>query len=191
MNKNIFNTILKVVTAVIFVIGVFLSLKVMMNGDPKNVDAEQLGIVEWNAQLDKHIAGGGTEANFSTDKAPEQMGDEIADELIGDINSGVSTTIDFTLIILWICVGVSLLSFLYATVTDFKRFVPFLIGTVVLLIIIGISYAMSSDVVPADLMAKTDAKTYKLVGTGIMASIILTALAGIGWVVGEALKLIK
>lgn len=191
MDNKIFNTILKVVTAVIFVVGLFLSIQVMRDGDPKNVDAEQLGIIEWNAQLDNHIANGGTKEDFSSDKSPEEMGAELAAEKEESIASGVSTTINFTLIILWGCVIISLLTFLFAVITDFKRFVPFLAGTLILLIIIGISYAVSSDVIPANLASKTDADTYKLVGTGILTSMILTTLAAAGWVVGEAIKMVK
>ena len=191
MDNKIFNTILKVVTAIIFVGGLFLSIQVMRNGDPKNVDAEQLGIIEWNSQLDAHIADGGSKESFSSELSPEEMGYEIAGELEESIVSGVSTTINFTLIVLWLCVIISLLTFLAAVVTDFKRFIPFLAGTLVLLIIIGISYAISSDVIPADLASKTDPKTYRLVGTGILTSMILTTLAAAGWVVGEAIKMVK
>ena len=191
MNNKIFSTILKVVVAALFVIGLFLTFKTIGNGDPKNINAEQLGIIEWNAQMDEHIASGGTAETFTSEKSDIEMGIEIADEVEADIISGISTTIDFTLIVLYGCIIISLITFLYAVVTDFKRFLPFLVGTAVLLIVIGISYAMSSDIVPANLADKADADTYKLVGTGIMSSMILTAIAGIGWVAGEAFKMIK
>ncbi len=190
MNNKIFNTILKVATAVIFVVGLILSFQVMKNGDPKNIDAEQLGIIEWNSQLEAHENSGSTEP-FAPEMSDVEMGMEIAAEMEQEIVSGVSTTINFTLIILWGCVIISLITFLIAVFTDFKRFLPFLVGTLVLLIIIGISYAISSDVVPADLASKTDAKTYKLVGTGILTSMILTTLAAAGWVIGEGIKMIK
>lgn len=190
MNK-IFSTALKVLTAVIFVVGIYFSFNVMSNGDPKNIDAEQLGVIEWNKQLDEHVASGGTVETFSPDKSPEVMGEEIATEIEKDIVSGVSTTINFTLIVLWSCVVISLLTFLYAVVTDFKRFMPFIIGTVILLIIIGIAYAMSSTTVPANLADKTDGDTYKLVSTGILTTFILIALAFGGWILGEVYKLFK
>lgn len=190
MNNKMFNTILKVVVAAIFVIGLFLTFKTIGNGDPKNIDAGQLGIIEWNAQVEAHENSGSTEP-FAPEQSDMEMGIEIANELEQDIVSGISTTIDFTLVVLWGCIIIGLITFLFAVVTDFKRFIPFLAGTVILLIIIGISYAISSDVIPADLASKTDAKTYKLVGTGILTSMILTAIAGAGWVLGEALKFVK
>lgn len=190
MNSKVFNTVLKVVVAAIFVIGMFLSIKVMQNGDPKNIDAEQLGIIEWNSQLEAHENSGSSEP-FAPEMSDVEMGMEIAAEMEQDIVSGVSTTINFTLIILYGCIIISLITFLYAVITDFKRFMPFLIGTVGLLVVIGISYALSSEVIPADLASKTDADTYKLVGTGIMSAMILTFLAAAGWVVGEAIKMVK
>lgn len=190
MNK-IFSTALKVLTAAVFVVGIYLSFNVMSNGDPKNIDAEQLGIIEWNKQLDEHVASGGTAETFNPDKSPEEMGEEIAAEMEKDIISGVSTTINFTLIVLWLCVVISLLTFLYAVVTDFRRFIPFLIGTVILLIIIGIAYAMSPTTVPESFADKTDGQTYKLVSTGILTTFILVTLAFGGWILGEVYKLFK
>ena len=190
MDTKIFNTILKVVVAAIFVIGLFLTFKTIGNGDPKNIDAEQLGIIEWNSQLEAHENSGSSEP-FAPEMSDIEMGTEIANETEHDIVSGISTTINFTLIVLWGCIIIGLITFLFAVVTDFKRFIPFLIGTALLLVVIGISYMISTDVIPADLASKTDAKTYKLVGTGILTSMILTAIAGIGWVAGEALKMIK
>lgn len=191
MKGNKFNIIVRAVTAVIFVVGLALSMIVISKGDPRSVDADQLGVIEWNKLVDAHEAKNGKDAPFTHDKTPQELGQEKFDEIERNIVGTVSTTIDFTMIVLWACVIISLLSFLIALVTDFKRFMPFIIGTVALLIIIGISYALSSDIVPSDLTNKSNASTYRLVGTGVLTSFILTALAGLGWVAGEVLKLVK
>jgi hypothetical protein len=189
--ENKLKIVLKVVTALIFVIGIILSIQVINNGDPRNVDSEQLGIVEWNKLIDEHEAKNGKDVPFSYEKTPAELGEEQFEKIDTKIKSTVSTTINFTMFVLYACVIISLLTFFIALFTDFKRFVPFLIGTVVLLIIIGISYALSSDVVPDSLSAKADAKTYKLVGTGILTSFMLTAVAGLSWISGEVIKLFK
>lgn len=190
MNTKTINLILKGLTALIFVVGLVLSFIVISNGDPRNINAEQLGIIEWNKQYEAHKAANG-DVPFASEKTPEELGEELYNAEESKIVSTVSTTIDFTMIVLYACVIISLLTFAYALATDFKRFMPFLIGTVALLVIIGISYAMASDVLPGNLAMKTDAKTYKLVGTGIISTFILTGLAALAWVAGEALKLFK
>lgn len=190
MDSKKLNLILKGLTAVIFVVGLVLSFIVISNGDPRNIDAEQLGVIEWNKQYEAHKAQNG-DVPFASEKTPQEIGEEMFNEMDADIKGTVSTTINFTMTVLYACIIISLLTFVIALVTDFKRFMPFLIGTVALLVIIGISYAMASDVLPDNLAMKTDAKTYKLVGTGILTTFILTILAVIAWVAGEALKLFR
>lgn len=190
MNTKTVNLVLKGLTALIFVVGLVLSFIVISNGDPRNLDAEQLGIIEWNKQYEAHKAQNG-DVPFASEKTPQEMGEEIFETMDADIKGTVSGTINFTMFVLYACIGISLLTFVIALITDFKRFMPFLIGTVALLIIIGISYGIASDVLPADLAMKTDAKTYKLVGTGILTTFILTFLAALAWIAGEALKLFR
>ncbi|MFP5471037.1 MAG: hypothetical protein ACLGGV_05535 [Bacteroidia bacterium] len=190
MDTKKLNLMLKGLTALIFVVGLVLSFMVISNGDPRNVDAEQLGIVEWNKQYEAHKKQNG-DVPFASEKTPQEMGDEIAEVLVEDITGTVSTTINFTMIVLYACIIISLITFVIALISDFKRFKPFLIGAIVLLVIVGISYAMASDVVPQDLTSKIDTKTYKLVGTGLLTTFILTFLAALVWIAGEALKLFR
>jgi hypothetical protein len=190
MDSKKLNLILKGLTALIFVVGLVLSFIVISNGDPRNVDAEQLGIIEWNKQYEAHKKQNG-DVPFASEQTPQEIGDGLAEVIVEDITGTVSTTIDFTMIVLYACIIISLITFVIALITDFKRFKPFLIGTVVLLIIVGISYGMAADTVPQDLTTKIDAKTYKLVGTGLLTTFILTFLAALAWIAGEALKLFR
>lgn len=103
--------------------------------------------------------------------------------------AAVVRSVNFSLYLVYACLGAILIFTVWSIIQNPKRFIPSAIGIAVFVIILLIGYGMASSEPIAGLEhADNISKNVRMGGTGINATGILVAIAGgliaVGWVMG-------
>jgi len=199
MDNKIQNIVLFSIKGLLVLIGVILSIMVINVGDPSAMGDEevmQLGVKEAIAQ---NKAESMTQSELEVWEMEEGM--KIKKEREDNMKSKVSGVIDFTMIVIWICVIAVVLAFVYLAVVDTRKALITLAGLVGFGLFLIIIYYSVGDEVPQELVDKEHLKlpeeteqqkwvflpeNWRLastawISTGILASIAVIGAIG-GWI---------
>jgi hypothetical protein len=91
-----------------------------------------------------------------------------------------------------ICAGAAILFSIYRVVVEFKRSIPALIGVVLFLLVLFISYGMASPEMPVTVKEKMDLSNfqYQFFGGGVISIYIFLGLAVLTIVASEVRRII-
>lgn len=124
--------------------------------------------------------------SMSTEVDPE------TGEAVGDVSS-VINSVNFSLYLIYGCLGAIIVFTVWSIVQNPKRFIPSLIGVAVFAIIALIGYSMASAEIIPDLAKHPDAtaKAHKMGGAGILTTYILVIVAVVLIVAGSVIGALR
>lgn len=104
--------------------------------------------------------------------------DETTGLPLGDV-SAVSSSVNFSMWLIWIILGLVVIFTIISIISNPKRFIPTAIGLVVFGIVVGIGFGMSDVSVTTGLVDNPDATENALLwgSTGIQTTFVLVFLA--------------
>ncbi len=203
MNSNIINIGLKVVVAIIIIIGTVMTVGIVKGGNPSAYDDQDI------TKLGQEVAmAQGKDKELSQvdlDRFILDEGLKIKAEREKEVQSNVDSIMNFTVYLLGAVVIVLLLGTLLSIAGDFKKYLVGIISTVAFLIILYVIYASTSSEVPAEYVAMEAKRTaddpeyvkmftpgnWKMVSAAFTTSVLLIAVAGFAWVAGSIMKIVK
>lgn len=203
MNNNIINIGLKVVVAIIILIGSVMTVNIVKQGDPSAYDLKDIKKLGQEVAIeqgkDKELTQGDLET-FILDE-----GKKIQEERIKEVQSSVDTIMNFTIYLLGTVIVVLILGSLISIAGEFKKYLVGIISTVVFLILLYVIYVTTGDEVPNQYVVMENARiaeepdyermftpeNWKLVGAAFTTSLLLIGIAALAWITGSIMKIVK
>ena len=188
MDNKIQNIVLKSVSALIILLGVFFTLKVMGDDNPNEMSYEQQEQWAIKEALDSAYNKTMTSAELNAFKAKRTS--EIALEKEEILSSDVSRVIDFSIYMLYLAGLLVVAAFVYLAVIDTKKALKILAGVGVFLLVMVIVYYSSSNPIPEGASAEqaSSITDMNLASTAINATGLLIGIALLGWLGGTIVK---
>lgn len=197
MDNNTQNLVTKIVTYSIVFFGILFTIWVMRDDNPSEMSYEQQkqwAIVEAKEQ--------GLESEMTATKLNAHLSErtmEISKEKEQTLWSDVSTLINFSMFIIYLAIGLVIAAFIYLAYIDSKKAIKALIGLGIFTFFILGVYLFSFNVSDQELneynskllniqVVKSDIVMAKM---AITSTIILIAIACIGWIGSPFFKYIK
>ena len=174
------NLITKSITYLVVFLGVLFTLWVMNDDNPAEMSYEQQK--QWAIVEAKEQGLQATKTATELNAIISERTREIAEEKTETLWNDVSTLINFSMITIYVAVGLVLLAFLYLAAIDMKKALRILIGVGVFTLFMVIVYFTSDGGGDPDM---------KLASTAINATGILIGIAILGWIGGSVVKFIR
>ena len=203
MNNNIINIGLKVVVAVIVLIGSVMTVGIVKGGNPSAYDAQDI------TKLGQEIAieqGKDKElSQVELDRFILDEGIKVKEQREKEVQESVNSIMNFTFYVLGIVVIVLILGTVLSIAGDFKKYLIGIISTITFLIILYIIYASTGDEVSAEYIAMEAKRSaddpnyapmftsgnWKMVSAAFTTSVLLIGVAALAWVAGAVMKIVK
>ncbi len=188
MDIKIQNIVLKSVSALIILLGVYFTLMVMGDDNPNEMSYEQQEQWAIKEAIDQELNKTLTEAELNAFKA--QRTTEIAAEKAETLSRDVSRVIDFSIYMLYLAAFLIVAAFVYLAVIDTKKALKILAGVALFILAMVIVYYSSSDSIPEGASAEQASSIgdMNLASTAINATGLLIGIALLGWLGGAFVK---
>ncbi len=188
MDIKIQNIVLKSVSALIILLGVYFTLMVMGDDNPNEMSYEQQEQWAIKEAIDQELNKTLTEAELNAFKA--QRTTEIAAEKAETLSRDVSRVIDFSIYMLYLAAVLIVAAFVYLAVIDTKKALKILAGVALFILAMVIVYYSSSDSIPEGASAEQASSIgdMNLASTAINATGLLIGIALLGWLGGAFVK---
>lgn len=203
MNNNILNLGLKSISAILVIVGIILTVFVVSKGNPFAYEAKDI------TRLGTEVAmAEGAQDKMSQSELEKfilDKGVEIKEAQEKEVQSSVSTLIDFTYYTFIIVCIVLLLGALYSIIIEPKKYIIGIVSAVVFLLVVFIIYKTASSEVPAeyilaenksladdpDFVKAFTPDNWKLVSAALTTTLLLLGIAISSWIVGSVMKIVK
>jgi len=202
MDNKVQNIILKALTFILIGTGVLMTYWVMNDDNPypmKPWEHAEWGKKAYNEEFQ------GKDEKLTPAEASVWIKDkteELVNEKKQNLDNDVSKVIDYTRVLLFLCIILVLASFVYLITIDYKKALKILAGFVALGLFIYISYITASDEVPMCISAMDGnvegcqkpiftSDNWKIASAAISTTLILIIVTVLAWISGSVMKLFR
>jgi len=203
MNNNIFNIGLKVVVAIIILIGSVMTVGIVQGGNPSAYDDQDIQKLGQEVAIEQGKIDKLTQVEL--DRFILDEGLKIKEQREKEVQASVDSIMNFTFYLLGAVVVVLLLGTLLSIAGDFKKYLIGIISTVAFLILLYAIYASTGSEVPQEYITMentraADDPTYvkmftsgnwKMVSAAYTTSVLLIGVAILAWIAGAVMKIVK
>lgn len=203
MNNNIFNIGLKVVVAIIILIGSVMTVGIVQGGNPSAYDDQDIQKLGQEVAIEQGKIDELTQVEL--DRFILDEGLKIKEQREKEVQASVDSIMNFTFYLLGAVVVVLLLGTLLSVAGDFKKYLIGIISTVAFLILLYAIYASTGSEVPQEYITMentraADDPTYvkmftsgnwKMVSAAYTTSVLLIGVAILAWIAGAVMKIVK
>ncbi|MCT4582233.1 MAG: hypothetical protein N4A35_12545 [Flavobacteriales bacterium] len=203
MNNNIFNIGLKVVVAIIILIGSVMTVGIVQGGNPSAYDDQDIQKLGQEVAIEQGKSDELTQAEL--DRFILEEGLKIKEQREKEVQESVDSIMNFTFYLLGAVVVVLLLGTLLSVAGDFKKYLVGIISTVAFLILLYAIYASTGSEVPEAYVAMENVRAaddpayvkmftegnWKMVSAAYTTSVLLIGVAILAWIAGAVMKIVK